>query len=388
MRAGLGRMAGPIALILFLGALATSPTHARQSSAEKVLKDNGLKRPAGATWILVGEAAVLKDVRVAKNLAMQLRGIQEQQQALQLGDQNPQALIDNYRQQIDWLSQRISAYDEELAKVGPPVGIRAADVYYNILVTERNTIIAEQRRLNDVINNISQQRGQFREMKWQFNTEVTRIRESYMQAITDLRESVDKMNAKYAQLSENPEVANALKDLSASSKIQQKLGPSKDLLNAIKWLAKLEGSVQSETVELHRENGVDHIDVMLNGKAPIQMVFDTGAGPTTLPAAIAAQLNLKQTGRTVPLVVADGSKVMAKEMIIRSVTVGRLTVKDVTCVVMPKEKGDVAPLLGQSFLQRFDFKYTQGAGRLVLTKVEPDGPDRTFAKGSGSKKKR
>ena len=61
-------------------------------------------------------------------------------------------------------------------------------------------------------------------------------------------------------------------------------------------------------------------------------------------------MNLKPTGRTVECVVADGTKVQAKEMIVRTVTVGRLTVKDVTCVVMPKEKGDVFPLLGQSFL--------------------------------------
>jgi len=388
MQTGLSRIGGLFALILFLGATAASPAHARQSSAEKVLKDNGLKRPSGATWILVGEAGVLKNVLGAKSLAMQLRGAQQQQQKLDMGDQNPQVLIDNYRQQIEWLGQRINAYDEELARLGPPAGIRAADIQYNILVSERNAIIGEQRRLSTLINNLSEQRGQFREMKQRFNTEVARIRETYMQAVTDSREAVDKINAKYAQLNGNADVAKALNDLSASSKIQHKLGPSKDLANAIKWLTKLEGSVQSETVELHREHGVDHIDVMLNGKAPIQMVFDTGAGPTTLPAAVAAQLNLKPTGRTVSCVVADGTKVVAKEMIIRSVTVGRLTVRDVTCVVMPKDKGDVAPLLGQSFLQRFDFKYTQGSGRLVLTKVEPDEPAATPVKGSGSRKRR
>ena len=127
---------------------------------------------------------------------------------------------------------------------------------------------------------------------------------------------------------------------------------------------------------------------MLNGKGPFKMVFDTGAGPTTLSAELAAQLNLKPTGRTVPCVVADGTKVMAKEMIIRTVSVGRLSVKNVTCVVMPKEKGDVAPLLGQSFLERFDFKYTQGSGRLVLTKVEPDEPASPPGKRNGTKKKR
>jgi Aspartyl protease len=81
---------------------------------------------------------------------------------------------------------------------------------------------------------------------------------------------------------------------------------------------------------------------MLNGKGPTLMVFDTGAGPTILPAAVAAQSNLKPTGRTVSCVVADGTTVMAEEMIIRSVTVGRLTVKDVTCVVMPADKGNIA----------------------------------------------
>ena len=385
MRAGLGRMAGPIALILFLGALGISPASARQSSAEKVLKDNALKRPSGATWILVGEAVVLKDVKKASNLAVQLRGAQRQQQEFELGDQNPQVLIGNYRQQIDWLAQQISAYDDELAKLGGSAGIRAADIQYNLLVNERNAIIGQQRRLSTMINNLSEQRGQFREMKQQFNAEVARIRESYMQSVTDSREAVDKISAKYTELDGNSEVAQALKELSKSSKIQHKLGPSKDLTKAIQWLARLEGSVQTETVELHREHGVDHVDVMLNGKGPIKMVFDTGAGPTTLSAAVAADLRLKPTGRTVPLVVADGTKVMAKEMIIRSVAVGRLTVKDVTCVVMPKDKGDVSPLLGQSFLQRFDFKYTQGAGRLGLTKVEPDEPAGTPEKGIGTR---
>lgn len=209
-----------------------------------------------------------------------------------------------------------------------------------------------------------------------------------MQAVTDVREAVDKIQAKYNALSGNADVSQALKDLSRSTKVQHKLGPSKDLSKAIGWLAKLEGSVQSESVELHRERGVDHLDVMLNGKGPTRMVFDTGAGPTTLPAALAARLNLKPTGRTIKVVVADGSEIMAKEMIIRTVSVGRLTVKDVTCVVMPKEKGDIDPLLGQSFLQRFDIKLTQGAGRVVFTNVEPDDPSAPPAKNSGSRKKR
>jgi hypothetical protein len=71
MQAGLIRIGRSIALCVFLGATAASPAHARQVPPDQVLKDNGLKRPSGATWILVGEAVVLKDVKKASNLAIQ-----------------------------------------------------------------------------------------------------------------------------------------------------------------------------------------------------------------------------------------------------------------------------------------------------------------------------
>ena len=388
MQAKLNRMSWFAVLTLFLGATDTTVSQAKDLQPIELLKGHGLRRPSGSTWVLAGEAVILKDVRAAKGLAMQLRGAQQQQRALEMGNENPQVLIDNYRQQIDWLDQRIAAYDQELLNVGPPSGIRAADVYYNMLVQERNALVLQQRRLSALINNLANQRGQFQEQKQQFNAEVARLREAYMQAVSDLRKSVDEITAKYAELNGKDEISKALKDLSASSRIQQKIAPSKDLTSAIKWLARSEGSVQNDKVELHRENGVDHVDVMLNGRGPFRMVFDTGAGPTTLSAGLASRLGLKPTGRTLPCVVADGSKVMAKEMIGRSVGIGRLTVKDVTCVVMPKDKGDVALLLGQSILQRFDFKYTQGSGRLVLSKVEPEESGTTPGSGNTPKKKR
>jgi clan AA aspartic protease (TIGR02281 family) len=366
----------------------TTLSHAKQQAPADVLKNQGLKRSPGATWVVAGEAVFLKGVRRAQGLSKQLQIAQQQQQALEMGNQNPQVLINNYRQQIESLDQTIAAYDQQLDNMGPPSGNQAATVYHNMVVQERNAYVTEQNRLRRVINQLADQRGQFQDMKKQFNVEVAQVRESYMQAFSGLRTAVDEITSKYAEVSKNEDVAKALKELSASSRIKQKLGPSKDFTSAIKWLGRFEGSVQSETVELHREGGVDHVDVMLNGKGPVRMVFDTGAGPTTLSAELASRMNLKPTDRTMELVVADGTKVTAKVMIIRTVTVGRLTVKDVTCVVMPKDKGDVAPLLGQSFLQRFDYKYTQGSGRLVLNKVEPDEPPATPGKVKGSKKKR
>src|SRR5262249_54583086 len=163
-----------------------------------------------------------------------------------------QTLIDGYRQQIGLMDQRIAGYDQELANLGPTGGNQNAVVYHNLLVNERNAIVTERNRLNSMINNLANQRGQFQEMRQQFNGEVARVREAYLQAVGDLKKAVEEITAKYNELGGNPEVVKALKDLSVSAKSPQKLGPSKDLAAAIKWLSKLEESVQSETVELHR----------------------------------------------------------------------------------------------------------------------------------------
>ncbi len=354
----------------------TPTVRARELRPAEVLKSRGLNRQRGSspTWVLMAEARVLKSYRAAAGLATQLAIAQRQEQAIEMGDQDPKALIEFYRAQIGQYDLQVATMDQELANLGPPAGHAAADYARNQLVREQNAIIREQRRLGTLIRNLYDQMGMQREWKWQVSKEVVRLREAYMQAIEDLRESVPKVLKTYAELGKDEAIQKALVNLSTSSKTKQKLGPSKDFQTAAQWLERTESLFQSDTIELRREGGIDHIDAMLNGQGPVRMVFDTGAGPTMIPARLASELGLKPTGRSVSCEVADGSKVMAKIMIIPSVRVGKLTIKNVVCAVMPKEKGDVPPLLGQSFLRHFDYKYAQGSGRLFLTKVEMDQP--------------
>ena len=49
-----------------------------------------------------------------------------------------------------------------------------------------------------------------------------------MQAVSELRKAVNEIRADYTALNAKEEISKALKDLSASSKITQKLGPSKE----------------------------------------------------------------------------------------------------------------------------------------------------------------
>jgi clan AA aspartic protease (TIGR02281 family) len=352
----------------------------------RVLKNYAIERQHGSTsaWNLAGESAVLHKFRTAKSLAERLSEAHQQpQQQFDVGDQNPRAMIDYYQGQIAMRDARIAEIDGQLKQFGGAGGNLIVN-YHNILVQERNALGGEQSRLQTMINNVSRQGNMNQNQKEQFDREVALMREALVRAVEELHDAVSDIQAKYDEMGKNADVKKALADLTASTHGNQKLGPSKDLAIAIRWLEQMRGKVQSETFTLQREGGVDHLDVVLNGKGPVRMVFDTGAGPMAIPASLAASLGLKPTGKTVSCRTADGSEVMAKLLFIPSVKVGRLTVRNVECAVIPAGKGESPPLLGQTFLQHFDYKYTQRTGRLVLTKVESDEPIRA----SGPKSRR
>src|SRR5262249_26217736 len=91
------RLARVIALV---GFTASALVHAKEQTPVDVLKDQGLKRSSGAAWVVTRETDFLKEVRRAQALSVQLRIAQQQQLALETGAQNPQVLINNYREQV------------------------------------------------------------------------------------------------------------------------------------------------------------------------------------------------------------------------------------------------------------------------------------------------
>jgi len=203
----------------------------------QILKNKGLerKRDLPSNWSLAGESDVLWRFRAAKGLFNQLAAAHEAQKGLEMGDQNPRAMIDALQGQINMGDARIAQIDQQLAALGGAGGNLIVN-YHNLLVQERNAIATEQGRLNTMINNLARQGGGLEQQKREFNAEVRRLGDSYEQAIEELRKSVDKIQKKYAESSEDQEITKALADLSASTRIKQKLGPSKELQNVLKWL--------------------------------------------------------------------------------------------------------------------------------------------------------
>jgi clan AA aspartic protease (TIGR02281 family) len=126
------------------------------------------------------------------------------------------------------------------------------------------------------------------------------------------------------------------------------------------------GSV--DTIRLERKGGAPEVDVTLNGRVTVPFVFDEGASITTISDDLASRIGVKPQSldRTISVHLGDGAVVEAKQKTIPSVRVGKFTLHDVPCAVVPPEKGDVPPRLGQSFLQHFAYKIEPAADRVLL----------------------
>ncbi len=203
----------------------------------KILKNKGLERQRGtpSNWSLASEADVLSRFRMARNLYKQLAAVHEAQQQLEMGGQNPQAMINGLQMQINMGNARIAEIDKQLTDLGGAGGNLIVN-YHNLLVNEQNSIVYEQRRLNAMINNLARQGGDLEQQRREFNAEVRRLRDSAKEAVDELRNSIENIQKKYVDAGKDVEITEALADLSASTRLKQKLGPSKDLQEAMNWL--------------------------------------------------------------------------------------------------------------------------------------------------------
>ncbi len=214
-----------------------SVAHSDDLRPTQVLKNKGLERQRGtaSNWSLASEADVLSRFRMAKGLFKQLAALHEAQQQLEMGGLNPQAMINGLQMQINMGNARIAEIDKQLADHGGAGGNLIVN-YHNLLVNEQNSIVYEQRRLNAMINNLGRQGGDLDQQKREFNSEIRQLRDSAKEAVDELSRSIDKIQKKYVDAGKDAEITKALADLSASTRLKQKLGPSKDLQEAMNWL--------------------------------------------------------------------------------------------------------------------------------------------------------
>ncbi len=380
------RIARMIVLPTVMAACAAvaAAVRAADSSPEDVLKSHGLKR-SGSTFVVASEANAQKKLNEARLASRQLNYALMEQDAAEQGVQGRRELVEELLQERIALNEQLNVVDQQLNSMGGSTLNYGVPYQRNLLANQHNQLLGALNILSDRINLL---RGQAADpqMTQRLSTEVAKRRDSYRQAILDLRQIVDKTTAEYAELARDEAIKKALSALATKSKSPAKLGPSRGFDESVKLLVKAEKSFLTEVVELRRRGGVFEVDVTFNGKTTVPLIFDTGASFTTISDELAKRIGLQPqaSDRTIELHVADGGTVSARLMTIPSLRVGKFSVNNVACAVMPPEKRDAPLLLGQSFHRHFTYNFTPESGQLVLSRV---GAMEPTERQSGTRKK-
>jgi clan AA aspartic protease (TIGR02281 family) len=321
---------------------------------DAALKARGLVR-SGTTYVLSAESEVQKKINTARAL------FRSASSALGQKAQYERELADA-QAEIGQVEQQLLEINQTLARGVPPA--------------QHNQLAAMNNALGMRLNQLHRQSSD--DVRRAVAGRAATEREAFVQAVLDLRKLVDETERQYKELSTDTEVKSALQALNAAKtmKTPYTLGPSRGYLANKAQLEKFEKSVLKEEVPLRKEGGIYWVDVTFNGKITRPMVFDTGASIVVLPAGLAAEVGLNPgpNDQVVTAVVADGSEVKARRMVVPSLRVGKFTVENVECVVMPPDKRQVAPLLGQTFQRNFSIQFNADAGKLSLTKLDEPEP--------------
>ena len=361
--------------VLTAGVLAGAAPPA-DDSPESVLKARGLKR-VGSTYVLASEGEVQKRAGALKALSNRLVQAARQRAEAEQQVEGEKGMTRELLRQRVALGEQLAAIEQQIRNVGGA----------NPEMAARNEVVIAYNGLTDQLRLLQSGQGADPRLQDRLLAEVSRRREGYIQAVLDLRQLVDAVTKSYAELANDPAVKQALEALGRSSKAKPRLGPSSQFATNTKTLERIEHSVMTDAVDLRKQGGVFWVNATFNGKVVKPMVFDTGASLTTIPTSLAEEIGLKPSPSD-PIVrceTADGTVVEARRMTIPSMRVGRFVVNDVDCAVMPGGKGNIAPLLGQSFHRHFTYRFTSETGHLVMSRVEglePTAPASRPARGA------
>lgn len=327
-------------------------TATAEKNATEVLKAQGLRR-AGSNYVLETEIDLTKRLSAIRKLKKAVRKSSKGEAAVEQIVANKEKLIADYLVQRRRLRAQIP-------------NARSPE--------QHNRIVNAINELADRIMLLNQEKETDKRAK-QARGQSNTAKEAYIQHLLDMRSLADATVEKYADLSVNKNVTDAIKEVSEAKGKEYKLGPGRGLTRVLSQLKKLEDTVLSEKIQLRHDGSLFNISVVFNGKYAKEMALDTGASLVCLPHQMATDVGITPTANDpiVRLQLADGKIVNAKLVTIDELRVGKFMVKDVKCAVMGPDLPAASPLLGQSFLRHFSYKMDSENATLTMTKIETPG---------------
>ncbi len=363
--------------VLFAQAVRSAPPEVKKgeddakAAARKKLSEKGIHvSPSGLS--LIDEKQLNRAFGDANALKRKLQTVAKE---LQAGEKNIEQIQADMRQRLE---------------VSVQINSMLASVRNNPV--EHNRLAGEVNVNNSELKLLEQNQEETKKALDAVRKKSNAAREAYVQQIAEIRALVDRLSDRYAALKSDADAQAALAEWNSAADTSFTIKPSSAFLNYVKKLEQLEKTVISEKIPLRREGNSYYATVVVNGKAPQDMIVDTGANSVVLPYKVALECGLKpeESAVTVIATVADGSKVKSKLVNLESVRVGKFTAENVECVVLPAEAKNAPMLLGMTFLSKFNFSIN--GTELILSKIEGEHattkPKKTRASRAGRKSRR
>lgn len=329
-------------------------SYAEAGGGDGVLKEKGLS-PAGTTYVLGDETALLDEMKV---LRTEKRAADRETKMRQAAEAK---IVANHKI-IDDNTKEFQDLEKRLDRIKDVNGHNRVVIRMNRLATDAKEAIGNEKELEDNAAKIGSE-----------------AKNKFVDHLMELSPKLEGVSQKYAALASDAAVKSAMEKLNAAANAKLTLGPSTDFATASNDVKKWVASLDSEAIPLRPYHGVQRVEALLNGQS-VLMVVDTGASHTTIPGELAEKLKIVP-GENDPVVhmkLADGNVIEGKQMMLKSVRVGRFTVENVTCVVLAKGlPEDAGMILGDSFLDHFVVKLNLKTSELHLTELKGESPRRS-----------
>jgi clan AA aspartic protease (TIGR02281 family) len=328
-------------LIAPLRGLAADPT------PQEILKSKGLS-PVGQKFLLDADVGLTEWLR-------QVRALERKVDDANKRRTNLERDIRSIEKSCDDLFQQWKAEKEKLSRIS-----KNADVTYNKQVRKVNGLRAE---ILDGLDQIKKRHATIQT--------IGDPSDEYVALMIKFGAAIDATVEKYKALSEDAQVKTAIGKINQVGTLKVTLGPSDRLNTELPEIRKLRDKVNSDTINFEMHGGVPTVPVTLNGNVQISAIVDSGAASVSISEKLAKRLDLKPgpNDRKTHVVTADGTISEVSVMTIKSIRLGRFTVENVECVVVPDNGKNVDTLLGGTFLRRFVYRMDLAAGQLRLSQV-------------------
>ncbi len=338
---------------------AVEPARGDEVSAKAKLAEKGI-RATRSGISLQAETEFSKSVSTASSLKRKFLATIDQQQSAGYDNEEADAQVESLTQQNQLLRQRLSEIN------------RTGFAFRGQVVQQINQQLAANEK---EIALIQQSRKQSTKSGEELRQNGNSARQAYVQQVFSARKLADRLIAQYADLNQDKEVIAALKEWNEAAHTSNALKPSHSFESALKRLEALEGKIVSEKIPLRKKGTSYYATVTINGDKTCDMVVDTVAPTLLLPyqVAVEAGVNVDAATETTPVQTADGSRVQAKHVLLKSVRVGSFTAKKVSCGVLPAKDTSAKAVLGMSFLGQFKVELNAGSSELSLLRADAEG---------------